>query len=449
MDRQNTIALFLQGPDAWNLWASPRMPVSKDELEEPVRSSGRDNPEWYEVDFQGYTFEKHIDFSKYLFPGKVKFVGATFKQGATFSGNSFCDKVDFSRATFEGDLHFSHAICWGPVSFDYCVIHGDAYLTETWFNKGIGGYRLETRRSLLLDKSVFCGGLNLPEAKLGQALSLNTATLRCHVELRFAKSKFGIMAAGLSLAGSNFQGAEFNNSNFQGCILTDADFSAAQFEHTDFTGCRFNTGTDFSRSALLGSKFDKFGLYSMNNNGGSNSGISQGMLMDMEITDDVSVLRQAYGGVNFLLHLIFLGAFIFPYAWFAFQRYGEARFVDGSTECYITLLEAMARYVFNGGLNWQQGYAFHWTFCTFIVALIYNILRWLMLRKTVQLELSEKARGLPARFSLSDEIRIFGLGTKIKWHLLNNVSKFLFWIQLGVLGLSSYHFLSMRIPIVQ
>lgn len=167
----------------------------------------------------------------------------------------------------------------------------------------------------------------------------------------------------------------------------------------------------------------------------------------MDIKDDVAQLRQSFGGFKTLLHLIFLAVFAFPYVWFVVSRYAEASFAGEQHAETIALWDAFCRYVFNGGLNWQTGYQLHWTFLTFVVALLFNALRVLLLRKTMQLELSQSARELPEMFSLSEKVIFWGKPMGFTWGRLVWVNDILFWIQSAAVIFSTFHFLTMRVPV--
>ena len=68
----------------------------------------------------------------------------------------------------------------------------------------------------------------------------------------------------------------------------------------------------------------------------------------------------------------------------------------------MPLWQALWRFVFSGGIDWQTSATLHWSFFIFLFALTYNGLRVVLLVKTKNLELTQESSGLPARFSFED-----------------------------------------------
>ena len=80
MNKEETIKLFHQGRDAWNIWAW----------------TGRSNINAV-ADFQGHVFEEEVDFSDFRFPADALFNNVIFKKKAIFQGCIFEGNVDFSN----------------------------------------------------------------------------------------------------------------------------------------------------------------------------------------------------------------------------------------------------------------------------------------------------------------------------------------------------------------
>lgn len=114
-----------------------------------------------------------------------------------------------------------------------------------------------------------------------------------------------------------------------------------------------------------------------------------------------------------------------------------ARFKSVEGKPTITLFEAIARYIWNGGIDWRSGWKLNVVgFGTFMLALSYNVLRGVLLWKTKKLELAQEASGLPVRFSLAGG-----------WRNAFLVAKWGLYANLGVVAVHSWHFLMQRIPL--
>ena len=88
---------------------------------------------------------------------------------------------------------------------------------------------------------------------------------------------------------------------------------------------------------------------------------------------------------------------------------------------------------------WEGGYNLNLLpFSAFTFALLYNILRLVLLWKTKSLELKEQASGLPVVFSLS------GWWGRLYW--LSYVG---FYLNLVFIALHTWHFLTQQVPIPQ
>ncbi|MFO1119040.1 MAG: hypothetical protein U1E38_02550 [Rhodospirillales bacterium] len=104
MNKEETLALWQQGKDAWNAWAQ-QMLAHRAEMEQDgtwaARQGhfvGEDVPEnkatavWMRAavaDFAGQVFDDSADFSGFLFAGSALFYGARFKKYASFNGATF------------------------------------------------------------------------------------------------------------------------------------------------------------------------------------------------------------------------------------------------------------------------------------------------------------------------------------------------------------------------
>ena len=129
--------------------------------------------------------------------------------------------------------------------------------------------------------------------------------------------------------------------------------------------------------------------------------MTEGQLMDLTLTDDVSTLRRDFGGIWGLIHVITLIVFFFPYVWFLVERLIRVNFMSPNEDT-VTLLEALLRFILRGGRDWQESWEPSLSFYAFVFVLLYNVARSVLLWKTKKLETDEEVKGYPVRFSFSD-----------------------------------------------
>ena len=113
MNKDESLALYAQGREAWNAWAAERR-AEREALKaagnwvEP--DSGRNlndaTRDWHAAaaDFSEHTFEAPVDFASFDFPGEARFVGATFRGYTTFDWATFSSSAWFDGATFSGKI---------------------------------------------------------------------------------------------------------------------------------------------------------------------------------------------------------------------------------------------------------------------------------------------------------------------------------------------------------
>lgn len=102
MNKEESLALFAQGRDAWNAWAAEIL-AEREALEAAgTWTAAKKKSEWNDatlawdtaatVDFTGRKFNGLTDFSGFTFPGDTKF------RKAEFSGGAWFRKMQRSRA---------------------------------------------------------------------------------------------------------------------------------------------------------------------------------------------------------------------------------------------------------------------------------------------------------------------------------------------------------------
>ncbi|MCH9752485.1 MAG: pentapeptide repeat-containing protein [Alphaproteobacteria bacterium] len=229
MNREETLALWRHGKDAWNAWAD-EMLAERERLEEAgERSAVRDSfgilkPEnppttaWLNKSraiFSDHndTFEcmEHVDFSGWIFPGDVRFRNAAFSGAAWFMGATFKGDAWFMGASFEGDAWFNSAKFSGDAKFGGAAFSEDADFGRATFSGDAG-----------FGRARFSGTAWFAEATFEENAWFNTATFK-------GKAGFG---------GAKFKGnALFDSATFKGYttfvkagFLGLTDFSAIHSE---------------------------------------------------------------------------------------------------------------------------------------------------------------------------------------------------------------------------
>lgn len=397
MNANETLALYNAGVSKWNEWAEQLLELRATTVDieadgSPARRAK--HLEWMsvaEANFEGTEFANTVDFSEYIFPGKANFTRCTFSEDVLFQATQFGDEADFSHAVFRGDAVFRLINVNRSVSFKFAKILEEVTLEGCIFSQPIDFTCAEFRRHV----------------------DLTTCTMHPVNTYQQVKFHSGVNFSGRNLTRAKFHLCLMPNSIFRKSNLSDVGFSRASLKNCDFLGAQMDTDTSFGNSTVSGSKIDRYALECMNDKGG----LTKGALMTLDVHDDVATLRRSYSGVPRWLHLIATLAFLFPYIWFFAARWTEAKFGGGITETSLPLWKAFTRYVFNGGVNWEAHYDFHHTFIAFVLALILNGLRAVLLWKTKSLEFDQEITGWPAIFSLDD--KFFG---RVRWRHLYNVS---------------------------
>lgn len=253
----------------------------------------------------------------------------------------------------------------------------------------------------------------------------------------------GIDLSKADLSHANLNGADLRNANFALANLSAAylwivDLSGASFHRAklvgaDLSGATFDYKTDFDGAETDGCTVNRYQLERLNDYGS----LTVGNRMSMNIIDDVAQLRASYSGFSQWVHLAALVLFLFPYVWFVLVQWSNAEFLIPDAEAHMPLWKALLTFIYNGGVNWQSGFAFHLSFIAFIFMACFNFLRAMLLWKTKQLELQQESSGLPAMFSL----------VSTRWGITLKVAKWSFFAYLAIGLLNVGHFFTQDVPI--
>lgn len=417
--------LIRQGVDAWNEWRADNPTESIDLRGEGLTGlklsgvnlskASLSHAELSNVDFSGANFHganldgailKAADLHGAKF-SEASLVGAELKEANLIDANlSAADlkKADLSRAVLSN------------------AVLSDAILEEATLNGAIFS-------------GAMLNGVLLRVAKLRQA-DLSSASLHqaniSHADLHSANLN------GADLSHSDLNRASLNDAQLCAADLSGANlcgtlFIKAHLTMANFSGATLDSATRFQGSHTEGCTIDRYQLERLEDYGG----LTVGNRMSMDIKDGVAQLRASYSGFWQWVHLTALAVFIFPYVWFVLVQWSRASFFPSETQAHIPLWEALLTFIYNGGVNWQDGLSFHWSFLAFVFLTFYNFVRLVLLWKTKQLELYQESSGLPAMFSLEGS----GWGTLLK------VATWSFTLYLAIALFNTGHFFTQEVPL--
>ena len=243
MNKEETLALYAQGKEAWNAWAADLLACRED------------SQAWKDAakaDFSRHCFESDADFLWFIFPGEALFTGVRFSGEVT----------NFGAADFRGRTAFTGA-----------VFNGHAVITGTFHD------------SLVFNDAKFLGRADFPglclvddkDPLLDRAFVFNNAIFKQDVS--FSGATFP--SSRVMFRRALFEGqADFMDSSFNGIALFDwaifkdramfyeatfnssVQFIEAAFEgDASFDGATFHNGASFnavqvkSRFTMSGTKF--------------------------------------------------------------------------------------------------------------------------------------------------------------------------------------------------
>jgi hypothetical protein len=245
MNRDETLALFAKGKEAWNAWAadmqSQRAALEKSgewqafnlgfELEGEnevtrnwLRAAG---VEFSTNDIVGQEL-KNAQFSGWTFPGGARFDGATFSGNARFDEATFSGDARFGGATFSGVARFGGATFSGGARFDGATFSGEAWFDRAAFSGAAGFHRATFSGDARFNRTTFSGDARLEGATFSGYAGFIGATFSDNA----------------GFAGATFSGdARFNVATFSG----RAAFTHSTFEgFTTYADANFGESADFS-----------------------------------------------------------------------------------------------------------------------------------------------------------------------------------------------------------
>lgn len=325
-------------------------------------------------------------------------------------------RVDLRKCKFSDCTAAAVSVVDGSLkelSFDGCVLAGvkisGAAIEAIGVQKSaVPG--LEVLSTNAESVQVSSCGLNAISVKQSQIFSASV-TESTLIDARVDQSKFeGLALNGADCSGSLFRASNLGDSRFVGCKLLKAAFPDSELQRTSFANCDLTessfrdsstgTQTDFGGCNIEGAVFDRWALLGLDH--GARGGISRRQLAGLRIEDDVLVLRGMFGGFWFWVHLAATLGFTAPYLLFVLSLYAYSGTSGpiGERES-LTIGEALARYVWNGGQDWRQGWNLDGlSFSLFVVCLHFNLTRAALSWKTKADQTREEVSAIPSAFVL-------------------------------------------------
>ncbi len=277
MDREQSIALWKKGKEAWNEWANGML-ARREKLEgsgewatenilkisyvypipfNKLSGVNQKTKEWLEeanvdfskiwffskdksidknketekpdniiiatssksdINFQGYIFPNNVDFSLSEFNGVVNFNSSKFKKIAIFNFCKFKEDADFSNTKFDLQAEFISTKFGGNANFIYCSFSGVANFINSEF-KGYADFSSFIKKE---DKGFFKGKANFKFCKFKESANFNSLKF-----LESANFRLAHFASPVS-----FERTEFKKEVDFSAITSEKSFNLIDTEFT-------------------------------------------------------------------------------------------------------------------------------------------------------------------------------------------------------------------------
>ncbi|MER0171362.1 MAG: hypothetical protein DU489_12295 [Nitrosomonas sp.] len=256
MNKEESLALYEKGVEAWNAWAN-EMLAKKAELEEnkqwQIDANGKGinevTREWINnsnVNFSNpnHIFDKKVDFSDFIFPYSVNFREVTFSgeawfNNAKFNGDTKFDSAKFNDATrfigaeFNGltrfiGAEFNDSVRFNDASFSGTTWFGKASFSDNaWFNNA------KFKGAVWFSRASFSGYTDLSDVKFRGKTYFMQASFGGSVD--FNQTTFESISVFAAIDGKghfSFRYTEFHLApDFNQAHFTEAP----QFDNSDFS----------------------------------------------------------------------------------------------------------------------------------------------------------------------------------------------------------------------
>lgn len=262
------------------------------------------------------------------------------------------------------------------------------------------------------------------------------------LDLRASKFKrqdlIGADFSGADLRGASFHLAKLQGASFANADLAGTDFSGANVDGTDFRGCHFSPSTDPGVASSEGAHIDRYTLEAWSDTGSSTHWKRVSTRLALDINDDVATLRASFSGFWAWVHLVAMTAFVVPHIAFVVRHWFSSEPSDPGVGSWTPMWNALWNQVRSGGRGITDAAATDvWAIWLFRYLLTYNVCRATLLTKTMKLELDERIKGLPAKFSLKHPSLV-----RVPWSWLHWIVKWGFWLNLLIVASYIWGYLS-------
>jgi hypothetical protein len=192
MNRDETLALYKKGRDAWNAWAEGLLEERRQRKYEGTltytwlkkwchRATADFSCMESDVDSNAINY-KNI-FSDFLFPGIVDFSGCKFDGKANFTKAVFCGFANFRRSVFIKGVDFKSAIFYKKANFSQTVFSKRVSFEKVAFKEYTKFYQASFQKTATFEKAVFYKKGGFTNSNADDRLILNGATFQANAKL--------------------------------------------------------------------------------------------------------------------------------------------------------------------------------------------------------------------------------------------------------------------------
>ena len=226
--------------------------------------------------------------------------------------------------------------------------------------------------------------------------------------------------------------AKFSETNLKGSEILNSEFKHCDFTNADLTNIDVDAKSEFSGSNFRDSKIDRYSLDCIDDRQ-----IAKSAKVKMTITDDIATLRLLYGGWRRIVNTLSIFFFLSPYVFFLGKLWIYDHFFSGELDSQAAIGTLIGRYIVSGGMS-LDGWDFRFLPIIFwLLAILFNSVRFALLIKTLSLEFLQKVRGgLPVKFSLDDPCLKY-----LKWRHLLYIAQLFFYFNIGLAISHTIYFL--------
>ncbi len=256
MNKDQSLALYHQGKDSWNAWATDLLARQKDSDEWKKESS---------ANFSFHVFG-NAEFSGFIFPGLTDFSGTVFSGNSWFIGTKFEAEAKFKQAVFKNEICFIKTDFGQDTWFEKASFEGDAHFGKSTFRSSADFRRTSHKGTTNFNNSsfrdiVFFGGAVFHNYAMFHSISCKG------IDSYFdASFKDGATFQNACFSGNaHYSKAKFEDQSFfmHAHFGGDASFGsfggAARFESAIFDGEAWFARAVFEQMARFNNAFFKGG----------------------------------------------------------------------------------------------------------------------------------------------------------------------------------------------